>query len=425
MSWLDRVKPASLVSPSRIEIGFDFEDVAIEFEKKTSPFEFVDADGTYIQSSGFTGDRIPLRIYFSGPDYDLEAKAFNDILKEEGVFKLKHPIYGEKNVVPFGKIARRDDLKTAANQAIFSITFWETTGLVYPTPQVDAASEVLGALDKFTAAGAEKMAEASSLATAGERATFKGQVLNLFGQAKSGLQFIADTTDSVSVAFESIASSINDGIDVLIAEPLALAFQISELIKTPGRALASIQARLDGYKNLAESIIKRPDGSPAILTPDSTPDPVVNPAKVPNELLIADLYASNYLAGSIVSVVNTQFETKTDALAAAVAVLTQLDELTTWRDDNFEALESIDTGESYQQILAATTLAAGLLVEISFSLKQERSVILDRDRTVIDLSAELYGSVSDENIDFLIVSNMLTGDEILELPRGREIVYYV
>ena len=40
-----------------------------------------------------------------------------------------------------------------------------------------------------------------------------------------------------------------------------------------------------------------------------------------------------------------------------------------------------------------------------------------------DLDAELYGSV-DDRLDFLIESNGLTGSEILELPRGRAIVYY-
>ena len=56
--------------------------------------------------------------------------------------------------------------------------------------------------------------------------------------------------------------------------------------------------------------------------------------------------------------------------------------------------------------------------------KLRRRVVLDRNRTIIDLAAELYGSVDDQ-LDFLINSNNLTGSEILELPRGREIVYYV
>jgi len=64
------------------------------------------------------------------------------------------------------------------------------------------------------------------------------------------------------------------------------------------------------------------------------------------------------------------------------------------------------------------------LVFISFSLKQERSLVLDRSRTIIDVVAELYGSVDDQ-LDFFINSNGLTGSEILELPKGKQVVFYV
>jgi hypothetical protein len=130
------------------------------------------------------------------------------------------------------------------------------------------------------------------------------------------------------------------------------------------------------------------------------------------------------VTGSVVSVINNQFSTKTDALSAAVAVLDQLDGVTQWRDANFAALLEIDTGGAYQKLQEAVALTAGFLVEISFTLKQERRVILTRDRTIIDLVAEFYGEV-DDRLDFFIDSNSLTGSEILEVPRGREIVYYI
>ena len=126
----------------------------------------------------------------------------------------------------------------------------------------------------------------------------------------------------------------------------------------------------------------------------------------------------------MVSVVNNQFETKTEALEAAEAVLNQFQDVADWRDSNYDAIADIDTGEAYQKLQEAVALTAGFLVEISFTLKQERRIVLDRARTIIDLAAELYGSVDDQ-LDFLINSNRLTGSEILELPRGREIVYYV
>lgn len=84
----------------------------------------------------------------------------------------------------------------------------------------------------------------------------------------------------------------------------------------------------------------------------------------------------------------------------------------------------IDTGESSGPLQTAAALAAGLLVEVSFTLRQERSIILDRNHTIVDLVGELYGRI-DEELDFFINSNNLTGSEILELPEGKEVVYYV
>ena len=79
---------------------------------------------------------------------------------------------------------------------------------------------------------------------------------------------------------------------------------------------------------------------------------------------------------------------------------------------------------AYQRLQEAVAITAGFLVEISFTLKQESIIILDRPRTIVDLVAELYGTVDDE-LDFFITSNNLSGSEILELPKGREIVYYI
>jgi hypothetical protein len=201
---------------------------------------------------------------------------------------------------------------------------------------------------------------------------------------------------------------------LLISQPLTLAFQTAQLIQAPARALTNIRAKLDGYKNLVNSIIF---GDNAVAQP-------TRGSISSNSFHTRDLYASSYVTGSVVSVVNNKFTTKTEALTAADEVLTQLDNVTKWRDDNFKSLSEIDTGAAYQKLQEAVALTAGFLVEISFSLKQERRFILTRDRTIIDLVAELYGSIDDE-LDFFINSNNFSGSEILEIPKGREIVYYV
>ena len=414
MSWLDRIREAAYTSPSSVRLTFDYEDVRKSVDKKTTAFDFPDADGTFIQDLGHTGRRYPLRVFFWGDDYDTEADTFEAALLERGTGKLEHPIYGTVDVVPFGTITRRDDLKTAANQAIIEVAFWETIGIIYPTSQNDPASNVLTAVDEYNNTAAAEFEEVTDLDSAVEQSSFKNTYQASLDAVKSGLQSVADTQDDVKKQFDAINDSINNGIDILVSEPLTLAFQTTQMIQAPARALTNIEARLDGYANLANLII---GGDDNIAVPGLD-------SRHSNDFHTDDLYASTYVTGSIVSVVNNQFNTKTEALQAADVVLTQFANLVEWRDNNFQSLSEIDTGGAYQQLLEAVALAAGFLVEISFSLKQERRIVLDRNRTIIDLVAELYGSIDDQ-LDFFINSNDLSGTEILELPRGREIVYYI
>jgi len=414
MPWKNRIREAAYTSPSGQRLTFDYEDVRKSVEKKTTGFEFPDADGTYVQDLGHSGRRYPLRVFFWGDNYDTESEVFETALLERGTGKLEHPIYGAVDVVPFGTITRRDDLKTSANQAIIEVTFWETIGLIYPASQNDPASEVLTAIDEYNNTAAAEFDEVMDLDSAVEQSSFQSSYQATLDAAKSGLQSVADTQADVQKQFNAITDSINNGIDILISEPLTLAFQTTQMIQAPARALTNIEARLDGYANLANLIVS---GNNNIASPglDSTNS---------NDFHKDDLYASTYVTGSIVSVVNNQFTTKTEALEAAEIVLTQFDDLIAWRDANFQSLSEIDTGSAYQQLLEAVALTAGFLVEISFSLKQERRIVLNRNRTIVDLVAELYGSIDDQ-LDFFINSNDLSGDEIKELPKGREIVYYI
>ncbi|MCH9837699.1 DNA circularization N-terminal domain-containing protein [bacterium] len=414
MSWLDRLREAAYNSPSGVRQTFDFEDVRNTRELRGSAFNFPDADGTYIQRTGNSGRQFPLRVFFWGDDCDLQAEAFDALLLEPGVGKIEHPMYGTVEVVPFGPLTRRDDLKTAANQAILEFTLWETVGLVYPTGQADPGTAVLSAVADFNAAAAGAFSDAIDLDTTIERVTFKNGYLALLDSVKSGLAAVATTEAAVEQQFNTIVSSVELGIDTLVADPLSLAFQTSLLIQAPARAAAAISARLSAYRDLAE----------AITTGDGATVPAGYDSRGANAFQTNDIYAMSYVSGAVLSVVNNQFETKNEALAAAVDVLEQFEAVAAWRDTNYEALGEVDTGAAYQQLQEAVALTAGFLVFISFSLKQERRIVLDRARTMIDLVAELYGTV-DSQLDFFINSNSLTGSEILEIPAGREVVYYV
>ena len=242
------------------------------------------------------------------------------------------------------------------------------------------------------------------------------------------LRRVAAETESVRRRFDDAVRAVDTGLSVLVGEPLALARDVSGLTEMPAYAAAGIQARMAAYQDLAVSIITAPRSRPA----EAFVSGVIIPGRrrtVANDFHSAVIVATSACAGAIRSVLEHQFTARPHAIAAASALLDLLDTIGAWMDEGFTALAAagapggIDTGSGYQALQEAVALAAGYLVEISFTLLPERRIVLDRPRTIIDLAAELYGAV-DERLDFLIDTNELSGSEILELPRGTSVVYY-
>lgn len=436
MAWQERLREAAYRSPNGTRTVFLFQDVSRIVEKKTSAFDFPDADGTLIQDLGRKGRRYPLRLMFSGGDHDLQADAFELTLLEKGAGILEHPRYGQVDVVPFGEITQRDDLKTRGNQTVIEVVFWDTIGTAYPTGQVDAATQALVAADEYQAAASQELEDTLEIDTQFEEVTFKDQWDGFLDNVETALAEVAAATAEVEAEFNAINDSINRGLDVLVSEPLTLAFQTLALIKAPARAVTQIEARLNAYVVLSDSIVN--GGSNRIGT-GSTGTPQIiqqtNNSRAANELASRRVFAQGAVAGSVTSTMLTVqangYDTQPQAIAAAEQLLAQMAVVTDWADQNYRALDGtgvdnlpvVDTGAGYQQLQEAVALAAGELVRSSFNLKRERRIVLDRARSMFDFVGEYYGDI-DANLDFFINSNDLTGSEILELPKGRTVLVY-
>lgn len=414
MTWENRLQIARYTSPRGNVFTFDFESVSVSATKKTTAFSFPGGSGTYVQDLGSTGRKYTQAIYFTGANYDQASDAFFNALLEVGTGKFEHPLYGTFDVVPFGDIVRRDDLVQAANQAIFEVTFFETTGLVFPSSQEDAASQLGQALVDYDFASSDKFAEELSIDNEFEKVSFTSVYTASLNAVKNTFQAITEAQEQANKQLNNVFNSISDGLEILVGEPATLAFQTSVLLKTPSLMTQSIKARADAYTNLIQQFTT---GAGAVKVPG-------NDNTASNDFQNADLFASGGLAAFMASVSTTEFETKKEALSYADTILELFDQVNAWREANYDSLGLIDTGNLYQALQSAVALTAGFLVQISFSLKQERSLILDRDRTMIDLVAEIYGGV-DEFLDFFINTNDLSGDEYKELKKGREIVYFV
>jgi hypothetical protein len=421
-SWKDRIREAAYVSPSKTRFRIEYEDLERTVTRRGTAYEFPGVNDAYVQQKGF-GPRIyPMRCYFSGPNCDRIADAFLLALLEPGVGKLEHPRYGTiPRVVPFGDIGQRDDLKTSANQSVIDVTFWTTLVELYPSEQTSPKNEIEEALGDFDVAAAQAFASATALDTLAAQASLKGTIRSALREIRGALEDVSGSVASVRREFDDNFRLINEGLDVLVGQPLLLAQQIINLIRAPARAAAGIRSRLEGYANLAVRMFGSKAGRPQDF-PVGVATSAITRRR--NDAAVADLIAMAAVTGSVASSLENDFLTKPDAIKAADEVAAQFDDLVDWRDGVNEEVGAVDTGESYQALQQAVALTAGFLVEVSFRLIPERSLVIDQPTTIINLAARLYGRLDDTILDLLINSNRLTGSEILEIPRGRKILYY-
>lgn len=411
MSWEERLLESTYTTPSGVTLSFYYEDVSYEFDKKGTVFDFPSTNGSYVQQLGNSSRRYPLNCIFWGENCDLETENFIRGLEEDGIGRLDHPIYGIIDCMPLGTIKRRDDLKTASNQSIIEVVFFNTIGAIYPSSEVDIGSSVIESTESFRNTASKSFEDNLDLKSETKLVTFKNKFLSYVNKANSYLKPLIQATEEVSTFFSVTASSITTGIDEILSTPRTLALQTIDMIHAPSKAFISITDKINSYKILIDDLMY--DVSKTFKKSSDKNDYTTN------KLLI-----ETYATATVLSVVNNEFDTKKEALIVAENLLLQLDEINSWNDLQLDTLDEIDTGESYQKLQESIALTAGYLVQISFTLKQEKSIVLDRNRTIIDLCSEIYNDV-DSKLDYLINTNNLSGSEILELPKGKEILYYV
>jgi hypothetical protein len=114
------------------------------------------------------------------------------------------------------------------------------------------------------------------------------------------------------------------------------------------------------------------------------------------------------------------------AIAVAVQLKELLNTIQDFEDKKIEQNNFIDTNaNAYFALVELVYNSINLILNVSFSLPMRHIIKLDRDRNIIELCAELYGSIDNYFFDRLIIENNLNIDDLEIIPMGREVAYYV
>lgn len=439
MPYPERIYDASYISPSGDEILFDFEVVSRDISHRIGTFEFSGVNGTLHQDKGVSGEIYPLTVYIHGPDYDIEADRFIELAKETGPGFLYHPRWGRKRVQILS-ITQSENLVQSAGQATFNVQFQETLEREFPKTGTASQQEVTALADTAQADVIDNFADQIDVDLLDEP-DFEDEIISSANKVSETLSSVVSASQEAAATFRGYIDNIINNANDLIQRPFEYATQITSAIRVVTEIPGRISSRVQGFQNLLNVINLR-----------SITDAI---AQTKNALLIDELLGTSTISAASESInqafnetsklsrdpkgkatitvpnADTGFQSREEVLSAVIYLQNNSNDLINKLDEGQVLFESSLLSETYIQSVqsyispwrvAGTVIKAGL--DLSFSLPIKRSIVLSTSRTILDLCYEFYKNVDDITLDYLILTNSLGGDDIIEVPRGKEIIFY-
>ena len=418
MSWVDRLLVASYISPSGITFNFQYENVSAEFDKKTTTFIFPNVDGALIQDMGAGESRYPLQVIFSGENYDLESRRFWNATQEIGTGTLIHPVYGIKKVVVTGTVKRRDDLVSAANQAIFDITFSEnniaiTSDNIF-SKIAEATNKIKSYVDRYCQYASFNFVKTFATLAAGELTAIRDSATQMFSDIMNQLSYTIGINDDYDSLLKLLDDSIVDTINDLGNKPAnAINLLLSCLLISSQIPNYDVRNKMSIFDALINTKLKTKYQQKV-----SERERSINK----NNFLLD----KNYLYASVVSMCNSlaynDLTSREEAIEINEKITNAFKESQNWIEENGREIEYSDEESDYNQVYEIYTQTKNYLITYAFNLSSINREILDEDRNILEFLSEKYGNL--DKIDDFIALNNLTCDEIEMMKRGREVLYY-
>jgi hypothetical protein len=420
MSWKDRLRGSiTLTSPSGIEFTAKWVGNDHSKEKKVGVFEYPNNNGTRTQDLGVNGTRYPLTLYFDGPDNDIESLNFYKTCDERGPWEIIHPTDG-KLTLQLTSISRNVRPVESGNVTVCETQWIEPSAETSTSSTAQTAAEATAAALDTNITTAGQYSANITQNTFAEVSANEVAITNVSTAAGNALETISSINDEISAQFLAIQRGIQDSLDQAILEPLVVAGQIQQLTQLPALAVQDIEARLNAYIAMADEIFN--------FLPDE------NGPEDKNSVNAYELGLSAVLTAASQTVITGPLDNRVKAIEFANKLTQLLSDITENLDNVQENFSNndIDTqyfsnSQGYNDLAIMISKALRYLLDSLLSLSVEKRFTLDRPRAPLEITVTEYGSLgdNDENLDFFIQTNNLSGSRIRLLPAGVEVVVYV
>jgi len=419
---LSRLRPGRFTSPSGAEHSFQFDSLTRSRSKNVVAHAMPDTDDTVLQDMGSSLQVFPLDVYFIGENCDQDADAFFASLFERytpdspGV--LHHPRWGDVTVMPFGAPEQSESFSGGGGGiSRVTVEFRETRSL---SATGGSKLSSAGILDDVNAIDANALDRAQSMVamTKAQYAKFKQSIRNKVKIVTGFIDGVTDLTEDIADEVEALTQELYALIDEA-ASPVLILSQIGTIFSTIAQIPSQGLSMISAYVDMATDII---DSYGSDISAAATNDERTNLALSYQYTGTMALACTALASTSATYDIRDQVADAIDNLSALYTeYLAQMDAAVDSLDDGISNMfvPDHDVGSDLQGAIYDTQ---ALLMDRAYSLAIARRYILTHPTDPLTETWTRYGDLS--RLDFFCMTNKIISDEFIEIPSGREMVYY-
>lgn len=409
MSWIEKINTQLIITTGDGKVYTpNWMNAEKSVEYNIAEFDFPNLSGTLVKRSQPRGARYSLEIIFQGEDNYDQASDFEISAADKRAWNINHPVFGKIIVQPNGL---RFDF-TSINVARITGTIIET--IEEENPKVNVAPQ------DYILQSKEITDEAFAVSFANE-VTPNTSDINTLTRNTSSMYLAASTkvTDAdESTQYNNLYNEANSAILDATSEPLIAIQKTQRFINYPPTLLSSsVKSRITVLQTQLNNLIASID---TVITKAEKKIFESNAGALVSSMAIAAAYPAP-----------GNYTNKNDVIEVMELVLSNYSAYQL----NLDGLQTVDGGNTTSFIPDAGSLinlnnlinfTVSNLFNIALDAKQERIIILEHDSNVVQLAHRFYGlNADDTTIDELIAANGWGLNQIIQVPKGTSISYYI
>lgn len=420
MSWIDRLNNIVLTVTTGEGSTFTplFKNASRSRNMNASKFNFNNVQGSLVKRGEAESMAYPFEFHFTGEDHIDESERFNQASLDNRPWRLTHPNYGDVVVQPI-TLNFNDNNQ---NDTVVTGELFETIEDSFADSDIDVMEDVLKAVENSIDAQVEAFNIEQPSAVLVNTST---EVVENNAELNKARAITDIDLATVQNASNAAINSINN----LTNDPVTFMRRTAELARTPSKFYSRIQDRItvlnEAYTELKTSIGLNSSNQEKLLF-ETTGGVIVSAIAEASIIETQEIADEQFIEDNTI----VDYQTRSDVIAVIDAIKQILQDYL----DTLGTLQSeIDaTPDSYtpqqnsiNNAKTAVNKATGQLLQIAIQTRQERRYTVPQEVALLILVHRLLGTYDSATVESFAENNQINLDEWLQIPQGRELIYYI